>query len=679
MREGIAVQGLEPPAYGGVVVGVVRVGRAVGEQLPRGAKFANPSVEDVEVRKVRRQGGPPGVLRAEQERLACFPGALRGEHHGIPDPDRVALGDEVVEERVCVAPQVSPGREEGEEDVPASLAPVHDREAAMSPRFWISDTAPSDRFPIYTRLNARDVLPDPLTPLGASMCWAGDLIPGWALSYVEDDAFRPEEVDHESAVAALFYGYLYANLSALRVLGMRRGLTWELVDSLFFNAVDAPEHDASPDDEDPGLSRGIPERVAWALGALEYPEVEEDWALALRLRAERPQLSALSNRMLLARARAMMPYARVAFRSLMNTATNGGVVQGTLAAMLGEDGARFLVPLLAAPTGVESANPARDLWALSRLPADSPAFSAGFDDFLARHGYRGPAELDPGTASWETDPASALRIVDQLRGVDDRQSPEARASESARSWEETRDEARALLGDEVWAQVEVAHEAYRRFAAWRELGRGAVGIILNEARVALAELGRRLVAQGVLEDAADVALAVDSELDGLAMGSREIARRLGERRRSWAELAAVDVPLYLDTREPMPSLESLPRRRNSPAEAAPEGTVLSGEGTSFGVVEAPAFVALSPEDAALMPPGSVLVAQRTDTSWTPMFLAASAVVVETGSMASHAMIVSRELGIPCVAGVTQATERLGTGDVIRVDGVAGSVAVLQRA
>ena len=548
----------------------------------------------------------------------------------------------------------------------------------MSARSWISDTAPSSRFPIYTRLNARDVLPDPLTPLGASLCWGADLIPGWALSYVEDDAFRPEEVDHESAVAALFYGYLYANLSALRVLGMRRGLTWELVDALFFNAVGAPGHDASPEDEDPGLSRGIPERVAWALGALEYPEVEEDWALALRLRAERPELSGMSNRMLLARARAMMPYARVAFRSLMNTATNGGVVQGTLATLLGEDGAHLLVPLLAVPTGVESANPAREMWALSRLPVDSPGFEAGFAEFLARHGYRGPAELDPGTASWETDPASAMRMIDQLRGVDDSQAPEARALESARSWEATREEARMLLGDERWAQVDAAHQAYRRFAAWRELGRGAVGIILNEARVALAELGRRLVAEGVLEDAGDVSLAMDSELDGLAMGSREIARRLGERRSSWEELASLDVPLYLDTREPMPALDSLPRRREAPAEEAPEGTVLSGEGTSYGVVEAPAFVALSPEEAARMPSGSVLVAQRTDTSWTPMFLAASAVVVETGSMISHAMIVSRELGIPCVAGVAQATQRLATGDVVRVDGVAGSVAVLRR-
>ncbi|MFM9134062.1 MAG: hypothetical protein ACKOT0_01265, partial [bacterium] len=397
----------------------------------------------------------------------------------------------------------------------------------MSAGTWITDTAPSDRFPVYTRLNARDVLPDPLTPLGASMCWAADLIPGWALSYVEDDAFRPEEVDHESAVAATFYGYLYANLSALRVLGMRRGLTWELVDSLFFNAVDAPGHEASPDDEDPGLSRGIPERVAWALGALEYPEVEEDWAVALRLRDERPDLSALSNRMLVARARAMMPYARVAFRSLMNTATNGGVVQGALGAMLGEVGAHLLVPLLAAPTGVESANPAREMWALSRLPADSPEFAAGFDDLLARHGYRGLAELDPGTASWETDPASAMRMIDQLRGVDDSQSPEARARESAVSWEATRDEARELLGRELWAQVDAAHQAYRRFAVWRELGRGAVGIIVHETRVALAELGRRLVAEGVLEDASDVALAVDSELDGLAMGSREIARSHG--------------------------------------------------------------------------------------------------------------------------------------------------------
>ena len=52
-------------------------------------------------------------------------------------------------------------------------------------------------------------------------------------------------------------------------------------------------------------------------------------------------------------------------------------------------------------------------------------------------------------------------------------------------------------------------------------------------------------------------------------------------------------------------------------------------------------------------------------------------MVNTGSMGSHAMIVARELGIPCVGGLVGATERLKTGDRVRVDGAKGTVEVLE--
>jgi hypothetical protein len=48
----------------------------------------------------------------------------------------------------------------------------------------LPNTTPSERFPIYTRLNANDVLPDPLTPLAATMVWMPHILPGWAAGYV---------------------------------------------------------------------------------------------------------------------------------------------------------------------------------------------------------------------------------------------------------------------------------------------------------------------------------------------------------------------------------------------------------------------------------------------------------------------------------------------------------------
>ena len=71
-----------------------------------------------------------------------------------------------------------------------------------------------------------------------------------------------------------------------------------------------------------------------------------------------------------------------------------------------------------------------------------------------------------------------------------------------------------------------------------------------------------------------------------------------------------------------------------------------------------------------------MVTQNTDPSWTPLFLAAGAVVVNIGAQGSHASIVSRELGIPCVASVTDATMRIPDGATITVDGAAGTVTIV---
>ena len=74
-------------------------------------------------------------------------------------------------------------------------------------------------------------------------------------------------------------------------------------------------------------------------------------------------------------------------------------------------------------------------------------------------------------------------------------------------------------------------------------------------------------------------------------------------------------------------------------------------------------------------PGDVLVAPQTDPSWVPLFVPAAAVVVNVGAMGSHAMIVSRELGIPCVASVADATHLIPDGAMVTVDGATGTVTV----
>ena len=67
-------------------------------------------------------------------------------------------------------------------------------------------------------------------------------------------------------------------------------------------------------------------------------------------------------------------------------------------------------------------------------------------------------------------------------------------------------------------------------------------------------------------------------------------------------------------------------------------------------------------------PGEVMVAPLTDAAWTPLFLVA-------GALNSHAVVVSRELGIPCVLSLDDATLRLRDGMQLIVDGTAGTVTV----
>jgi pyruvate,water dikinase len=75
-------------------------------------------------------------------------------------------------------------------------------------------------------------------------------------------------------------------------------------------------------------------------------------------------------------------------------------------------------------------------------------------------------------------------------------------------------------------------------------------------------------------------------------------------------------------------------------------------------------------------PGEILVAPYTDPSWASIMFTSAALVVDIGGLLSHAAVVARELGVPCVMGTQEGTRRLRTGDLCRVDGHAGTVELL---
>jgi pyruvate,water dikinase len=106
-----------------------------------------------------------------------------------------------------------------------------------------------------------------------------------------------------------------------------------------------------------------------------------------------------------------------------------------------------------------------------------------------------------------------------------------------------------------------------------------------------------------------------------------------------------------------------------------DATTLHGQPVSAGSVEGICHVVLQPHNASLAH-GEILVCPATDPAWTPLFLSAGGLVMETGGMMTHGSVVAREYGIPAVVGVRNATTRLVTGMRVRVNGSTGVITVL---
>ena len=105
---------------------------------------------------------------------------------------------------------------------------------------------------------------------------------------------------------------------------------------------------------------------------------------------------------------------------------------------------------------------------------------------------------------------------------------------------------------------------------------------------------------------------------------------------------------------------------------------LYGAASAPGVVEGVARVVSSIAELAEVKPGEILVAPGVSTEWVSVFGIIKGLVTDGGSALSHPVIMSRELGIPCIAGTQEATKKIKTGQKIRVDGNRGVVYILEK-
>jgi pyruvate,water dikinase len=211
----------------------------------------------------------------------------------------------------------------------------------------------------------------------------------------------------------------------------------------------------------------------------------------------------------------------------------------------------------------------------------------------------------------------------------------------------------------------------------REDGIADLGLGHPLIRRFLGELGRRLAAGGAFGSADDIYWITETEL-GSMLDALEADRNLGglagpidDRKAEWKARLKINPPFVLPEKSGLIKLVA-------GKDAAQENgrTVLTGVGTSEGIVTAPARVLFGPEDFGRMKAGDVLVAVTTTPAWTPLFTLASAVVTDIGGPLSHSSIVAREFGIPAVMSTRSATRLIRDGQMVAVDGGKGTVILL---
>lgn len=312
-----------------------------------------------------------------------------------------------------------------------------------------------------------------------------------------------------------------------------------------------------------------------------------------------------------------------------------------------------------------------ELLAAGQLPARA---QSGLRDFLHRYGHRAVAEIDVGMPRWAERPEHLLGMVSNyLALADPRQAPDVLFQRAADRAEEKIRElvaAAAARGPLRGRLVALSLRRVRQLAGLRELPKFHVVRILGRIHRQLLLVGADLVGSGAIGEDDDVFFLRPDEL-AVGLRGADLTGLVGARRRLYeSELHRRHIPRLLLSDGTDVEAAHLARRAAA-GRGTPERGLL-GTPASAGTATGRVRVVRDPIGARIEP-GEILVAPSTDPGWTPLFMTAGAVVMEMGGVISHGAVVAREYGIPAVVGVPDATTRLRTGQVVTVDGAAGTV------
>lgn len=557
-------------------------------------------------------------------------------------------------------------------------------------RFWLTQARPVTRRPhctydslrsepaIWTRGNTCEIMPEPLQAMDWNFSRRGcnDLLEqGWRL------AGYPLLPGVQRA--GLFDGRLYLEASVMQ---------WEAWDGM---GIEPTRLNALMGGHQPAIPTQSPswrQRLARIGNTLRY--LRHAPAMARRGDAEVGQALAIARELrdtplpehnadIVALFRRLLRPAR-AFTGMFFLQGSGGgslsLLLDTLERAFPGESAAIGSALLAGGEPSVTAQQGYALLELARLAQgvesaralrDNPEFAQGFADFLDRYGHRGHYETYVRSQRWHEQPARLLEQLPALAGVDAATLRARQQVAADGAWARIRRELPFWYRPLLRAQVKAANRDSNR----REAARSAIIALLSAGRRLWLLVGERLVGEGALERAEDIFHLMPGEVERYACACLPAAGlrvRVAERMALFERWQATEPREWLTLAPSGEAVRGAPPVERPPANSG-DGRVFSGVATGTGVVRGKVRRLRHPSEGLALQAGEILVAPSTDPGWTPLFLKAGGLVVETGGYLSHGAIVAREFGLPAVVNLPGILSLLEDGEVVEVNGLRGLV------